>query len=141
MLSCATGSRFLHGFPSIHMFPTRLLTRLYKIERLAPCTLHADGSLAERLLKEYYTFQSRFSFHALAVSKLNPIASSSNRRFEFHKRSQLFIRTHNEILSSTRCVGHFRDHPESPASVRNSISMEASNLKFSFYFPFKRRRQ
>jgi hypothetical protein len=27
------------------------------------------------------------------------MAASANRRFEFHKRRQLFIRTHNETLS------------------------------------------
>ena len=29
----------------------------------------------------------------------NQFAASANRRFKFHKRSQLFIRTHNETLS------------------------------------------
>jgi hypothetical protein len=28
-----------------------------------------------------------------------PVFLSQNRRFKFHKRSQLFIRTHNETLS------------------------------------------
>src|SRR5437773_2522303 len=53
------------------MRPTILLTRLYKIDQLAPCALRAGVNLAERLPKECYTFQSRLSF-ALAVSKLHP---------------------------------------------------------------------
>jgi hypothetical protein len=31
------------------------------------------------------------------------LAASANRRLEFQKRSQLFIRTHNEAFSSSRC--------------------------------------
>jgi hypothetical protein len=30
-----------------------------------------------------------------------PFAASANRRFQFHKRSQLFIRSHNETLSAS----------------------------------------
>src|SRR5882724_9815712 len=30
----------------------------------------------------------------------NQFAASANRRFQFHKRRQLFIRTHNETLSA-----------------------------------------
>ena len=34
----------------------------------------------------------------------------TNRRFEFHKRSQLFIRTHNETLAIVAmCVGSNED--------------------------------
>jgi hypothetical protein len=49
--------------------PMILLTRLYKVDQLAPCALRAGVNLAERLPKE--CFQSRLSF-ALALSKLNP---------------------------------------------------------------------
>jgi quercetin dioxygenase-like cupin family protein len=33
------------------------------------------------------------------------MAASANRRFEFHKRSQFFIRTHNETFSVIRVYG------------------------------------
>jgi len=31
---------------------------------------------------------------------------SANRRFQFHKRSQFFIRTHNEALSVAVCISN-----------------------------------
>jgi hypothetical protein len=34
------------------------------------------------------------------VDASSQLAASANRRFEFHKRSQLFIRVHNETVSA-----------------------------------------
>ena len=42
-------------------------------------------------------------------------ATSANRRFEFNKRSQLFIRTHNETLSVTAMRVHNPDR--SPVGI------------------------
>ncbi|PYI57993.1 MAG: hypothetical protein DMC59_09550 [Verrucomicrobia bacterium] len=40
------------------------------------------------------------------------IDTSTNRRFQFHKRRQLFIRTHNETLSvAAICVNNPDDSP------------------------------
>jgi hypothetical protein len=62
--------------------------------------------------------QIRFSdaeFGKNAANLSNQFAASSNRRFQFHKRSQLLLRTHNETLPVvTMCVCN----PErSPASM------------------------
>jgi hypothetical protein len=41
----------------------------------------------------------RDSLSSLILTAPAPVFLSQNRRFQFHKRSQLFIRTHNEPLS------------------------------------------
>ncbi|PYK35155.1 MAG: hypothetical protein DME54_05700 [Verrucomicrobia bacterium] len=58
-------------------------------------------------------------------------AATPNRRFEFQKRSQLFISTHNEALTVAMCVSnedgsptriHSRDAAPTPTGFAEIVS-------------------
>jgi len=54
--------------------------------------------------------QTDYTIRELLITRPNCRAvelSESNLRFQFHKRSQLFVGTHNETLSVTVCVASF----------------------------------
>jgi hypothetical protein len=44
--------------------------------------------------------------HDAVIRVYDAIAASANRRFQFHNRNQLFIRSHNEALSVPMCVNN-----------------------------------
>jgi hypothetical protein len=62
--------------------------------------------MVEFALCVYETLVVRFCACAVSLNRawVREIGRSPNRRFEFHKSRQLFIRAHNETLSSTRCA-------------------------------------
>ena len=55
-----------------------------------------------------------------SASLSRQFAASSNRRLQFHKRSQLFIRVHNEPLSVAAIAAHVNIFET--LATRNSVS-------------------
>jgi hypothetical protein len=55
-----------------------------------------SGEKFSRLIQDRLS-DAEFGKNAANLS--NQFAASANRRFEFHKRRQFLIRTHNEMLS------------------------------------------
>ena len=79
-----------------------------------------------------FTAADSASFALHTATTKNNVLSAVNRRFEFQKRSQLFIRTHNKTLS----VGAVRVNNEdrSPVAIHDCnafLKLQSALLRFS----------
>jgi hypothetical protein len=67
----------------------------------------SDDEIEEAL--RYARQQVNISFRKCTEDLSRKLAASANRRFEFHKNGQLFIRTHNETLPIPAMRARYED--------------------------------